>query len=303
MENIGISSSPELKEGRENRLDIGEVHLGRGLEDYFEKGEFESEVQNMSREIDKYLGENKNSATYNFAIFSSREEYENYLKTNFPVKPGKDYLENDMYCIYDGKSNRYFIGKFMDPEIHEDDQKVQEYLKKTKITFNELREQAEQDKQRYKNNIFPTIAHEMTHTHSFFKGADYKESGNKWAQEMVCVFIDQKMWEKYTKPFFDYGKMTQAKAREQVRGKDLYEEITKDFEIGDFNVEDWERFVYQFMENRFGKEKLKEFWNVLSERGSEANLELCFEEVFQEKLKDVMGLFQKEIMRERDLDK
>jgi len=294
-----IIKSAKLKdkeaEAKESRMNIGEIYFDKGLEDVLDKKEFASEVQKINKEIGEYLGENKNTSVYDFRVYSDRKEYENYLKTNFPEKPEEDYMDNDMYCIYDEKNNKYFIGKFMTLEMDPNDPKVLEYMEKTKITFDELKAQ---NRKNYKNNIYPTIAHELTHTHSFFKGVNYREPGNKWAQEMVSVFIDQKMWEKYTKDFFDYRKMIETRAREQARNKDPYDEIIKDFQEGDFQIEDWERLVYQFLEKRFGKEKLKEFWSILCERRSEADLEQCFEEVFEEKLKDVMMLFREEMRSE-----
>lgn len=287
--------SAEGEKKRETMLNIGEIYFDKGLEGVLDKEEFAAEVQKINSEIEEYLGENENSSVYNFQIFSDRREYENYLRTNFPEKNEKDYMDNDMYYIYDEKSDQYFIGKFMKLELDPNDPKVVEYLEKREVTFEEFEARA---KMNYKKNIYPTIAHELTHSHSFFKGINYRAAGNKWAQEMVSVFIDQKMWEKYTKDFFDYRTMTQTRAREQVKNKDLYDEIMKDFKEGDFNVEDWERFVFEFFENRYGKEKLKEFWSILSERKSEADLKQCFEEVFEEKLKDVMRSFQEEMMKQ-----
>jgi len=292
QEPINIKSV-ETEKKRVAGLNIGEVYFDKGLEGVLNKDEFAAEVQKINSEIEEYLGSNENSSVYNFRVFSDRKEYENYLRTNFPEKNEKDYVDNDMYYIYDEKRDQYFIGKFMKLESDPNDPNVVEYLEKHEITFEEFEVQA---KMNYKNNIYPTIAHELTHSHSFFKRIDYRAAGNKWAQEMVSVFIDQKMWERYTKDFFDYRKMTKTKARGQAKNMDLYDEIMKDFKEHDFNVEDWERFVYEFLENRHGKEKLKEFWSILSERKEDADLEKCFEEVFGEKLKDMMRSFRKELM-------
>lgn len=277
-----------LKEKKEAKINIGEVYFDSELENILDKEEFITEVQEINREIEEYLGENENQSVYNFRVYSNRKEYENYIKTNFPEKSEEYYMDNDMYYIFDEKNNKYFIGKFMEIELDPNDLKVMKYLEETKITFHELKIQVEQN---YKYNVYPTIAHEMTHAHSFFKGIDYRAFKNKWAQEMICVFIDQKMWEKYVP---GYKKMTETKAREQAKGKDLYDEIIKDFKEGDFQIEDWERFFYQFLENKYDKEKLKSFWNSLSE--NEVDFEQAFEIVFDDKLKDVIMSFQEEIL-------
>lgn len=283
----------EIKEP-ETKINIGEVYFDKELENVLDKKEFASEVQKMNREIEDYLGENKNSSRYDFRIYSDRKEYEDYLETNFPEKPKENYMDNDVVFYYDEKSNTNVIAKFMKLEIDPNDSNVQKYLEKTKITFDELKTQV---KQNYKNNIYPTIAHELTHSHSFFKGVNYKKPGNKWAQEMVSVFIDQKMWEKY---IVDFRKKIETKVKEQVKDKDLYNEIVKDFNEGDFRINEWERLFYPFLENRYGKEKLRNFWSILSEQKKEADLEQCFETSFGEKLNLTMSLFQEEIMREKE---
>lgn len=292
-----VTQEPAEDKEQETKINIGEVYFDAGLEGVMNKEEFTAEIQKISREINEYLGENENLAVYDFRVYSDRNEYVDYLKTNFSDNPEIDYVKNDMYCIYDEKNNKYFIGKFMTLEIDPDDAKVIRHLEENKMTFDEAKTQT---RKKYKNNIYPTMAHEMTHTHSFFKGADYRAAGNKWAQEMVSVFIDQKMWEKYTS---SYGKKTRTNARKQAQNKNLYNEIINDFEEGAFNIEDWERFFYQFLENKFGKEKLKEFWSILSEHKSKkaADFEQCFENIFEEKLKDTMKLFQREIMEESNL--
>lgn len=286
-------NSMETKEP-ESEINIGEVYFDKGLEDVLDKKEFAIEVQNMNREIEEYLGENKNTSAYDFRIYSNRKEYEDYLRTNFPEKPEEDYIDNDVVYYRDEKNDRNVIAKFMKLKTDPSDPKVREYLEKTKMTFNEIETQ---NKQNYKNNIYPTIAHELTHSHSFFKGVNYRAPANKWAQEMVSVFIDQKMWEKY---IVDFRKKIETKAKEQVKDKDLYNEIIKDFNEGDFRINEWERLFYPFLENRYGKEKLRNFWSILSEQKKEAGLEQCFETSFGEKLNLTMNLFQEEIMKEKE---
>ncbi|MBN2306757.1 hypothetical protein JXD20_02120 [Candidatus Peregrinibacteria bacterium] len=63
----------------------------------------------------------------------------------------------------------------------------------------------------------------------------------------------------------------------------------------DPNVQEWERFLYPFLEQRYGKERLKRFWSTLFK--NKADFETAFEEIFGEGLKEVMSLFQTEIMR------
>ena len=278
-------------EKKETKINIGEVYFDKGLEDVFDKDEFTSEVQKMNKEIEEYLGENKNSSIYDFRVYSDRKEYEEYFKAHFPEKYD-NFMENDILFYCDKNNNKNVIAKFMErATLNSSDLNIQKYLKKENITFSELEAQSRQN---YKNNIYPTIAHELTHSHSFFEGVTNDDLENKWSQEMICVFIDQKMWEKYTS---SYKKMIQDRAREQAQNKDLYGEIIKDFEEGDFHSEDWERLFYPFLENRYGKEKLVKFWSDLFKE--KADLEKCFEMIFGEKLKDAMELFQEKILKEK----
>jgi len=280
-------------EKQEAKINIGDVYFSEGLKSVFEKEEFENEILKINKEIEKYLGENKNSAVYDFRIYDNRKEYEEYFRTNYPEK--SDYMENDMvFYSPDEKHNKNVIAKFMEQAtLDPNDLKIRKYLEKEKIKFDELEALS---KQNYKNNIYPTIAHELTHSHPFFKGMDNKSSRSKWEQEMVCVFIDQKMWEEYVP---SYGKMIRTKAKDQSLGRDLFDEIIKDFEEGDFQVEDWERLFYNFLENRHGKEKLKDFWNILAELKDKANFERCYEKIFRENLKDAMIIFQERITTDK----
>ena len=284
--------SLETKE-QETKINIGEVYFDQGLENILDEKEFATEVQKMNKEIEDYLGENKNPSAYDFRIYSDRKEYEDYLRTNFPEKPEENYIDNDMIFYCDEKNNRNVIAKFMELKtLDSNDLSVQKYLAKENITFDELKIIV---KKNYRNNIYPTIAHELTHSHSFFEGVDYKASGNKWAQEMVCVFIDQKKWEQC---IVNYRKMIETKAEEQAQNKDLYNEIVKDFKEGDFQIEDWERLFYPFLEKQYGKEKLIQLFSALFK--DKADLEQCFEAIFEEKLKDATSLFQKEITKEKN---
>lgn len=282
----------EIKE-QETKINIGEVYFDRGLESILDKEEFATEMQKINKEVEDYLGKNENSSTYDFRIYSDRKEYEDYLRTNFPEKPEENYIVNDAIFYCDEKNNRNVIAKFMELKtLDPNDLNVQKYLKKTKITFDELEAQV---KENYKDNVYPTMAHELTHSHSFFEGVDYKESGNKWTQEMVCVFIDQKKWEQCIP---SYRKMIKTKAGEQAQNKNLYNEIIKDFKEGDFQVEDWERLLYPFLEKQYGKEKLIQFFSALSK--DKADFEQCFEPIFKEKFKDAMSLFQEEIVKDKN---
>lgn len=80
----------------------------------------------------------------------------------------------------------------------------------------------------------------------------------------------------------------------------MYNEIVKDFNEGDFRINKWEGLFYPFLENRYRKEKLRNFWSILSEQKKEADLEQCFETSFGEKLNLTMNLFQEEITKEKE---
>lgn len=279
-------------ENQEAHIAIGEVYFDEQLADVFKKDDFVREVKTMSKEIDVYLGENKSPSIYEFRIYSQKGAYEEYFKTHFPEKL-ENFMENDMVFYHDERSGKNVIAKFMERIIlDQDDSNVRAYLSKKGITFEELELWSRQN---YRDNIYPTVAHELTHAHSFFKGINYRDLGNKWAQEMVCVFIDQKMWEKYSSGF---GEMIKDKARKQAGSKDFYWEIMKDFKEGDFQIEEWERLWYGFLEKEYGKRSLRDFWVALFESEHRDDIERCFEIVFGGNLKGVIGSFQEELRRE-----
>lgn len=279
-------------ENQEAHIAIGEVYFDEQLADVFKKDDFVREVKTMSKEIDVYLGENKSPSIYEFRIYSQKGAYEEYFKTHFPEKL-ENFMENDMVFYHDERSGKNVIAKFMERIIlDQDDSNVRAYLSKKGITFEELELWSRQN---YRDNIYPTVAHELTHAHSFFKGINYRDLGNKWAQEMVCVFIDQKMWEKYSSGF---GEMIKDNARKQAGSKDFYWEIMKDFKEGDFQIEEWERLWYGFLEKEYGKRSLRDFWVALFESEHRDDIERCFEIVFGGNLKGVIGSFQEELRRE-----
>lgn len=280
--------APETNE-QESKINIGEVYFDKGLEGILDKEEFTQEIQKMNKEIESYLGKNTETTAYDFRIYSDRKEYEDYLRTNFPDKFEGAHIDNAIF--YKNKDKNIVVAKFIEARTSDpNDPKVQEYLEKEGMTFDQLKTRIEEN---YKNNIYPSVAHEMTHLHSFFGGVGNEASENKWEQEMVCVFIDQKMWEKYNKNFRE---RIESKAREQVKDKDLHDEITQDFKEGNFEIEEWERLFYPFLERQYGKEKLVQFFSDLFR--NKTDLEPAFESAFSDKLKDAMNLFQKEVTGE-----
>ena len=279
-------------EKQESIINIGEIYFDKGLEGILGKEEFIREVQKMNMDIENYLGENTNQAACDFRIYSDRKEYEDYLRTNFPDQFEGTKIDNAVfYC--DRENNRMLVAVYVEAEaLDPDDPKVQDYLKKENITFDELKARA---KSNLKNNIYPGVAHEMTHLHPFFGGVGNEASANKWEQEMVCVFVDSKMWEKYgNKNFIEKIK---NKAKEQSRDKDFYEEIKKDFQEGGFEIEEWERLFYPFLERRYGKDKLIIFFSDLFKNKSD--IESAFKTAFGDNLEDVMNVFQEEIRGEK----
>jgi len=279
----------ETEAKQESRIRIGEVYIDEGLEDIVGKAELVQEVQKMDIEIGEYLGENENPTIYDFRIYSDREEYESYLKTNFPDEFEGTKIDNAVFHYDKGSGEGALIAVYVEKEaLDPDDPKVQEYLKEEDISFDELEARA---KSNLKNNIYPGIAHEMTHLHPFFGGVGNEASENKWEQEMVCVFIDSKMWEKYGND--DFIEKIKLKAQEQSQEKDFYEEIKKDFQEGGFEIEEWERLFYPFLEKRYGKDKLVNFFSDLFKNKSD--IEMAFKTAFGDDLKDATKLFQEEI--------
>ena len=273
---------------KEPKIKIGEIYFDKGLEGILDEEKFVQEIQKLNEEIEYYLGKNTETTSYDFRIYSDRREYENYLRTNFPDKFKGTHIDSAIF--YKNKDKNIVATLFIEARtLDQNDPKIQKHLEKEGITFDQLKTWVED----YKNNIYPAIAHEMTHLHPFFGGVGNEASENKWEQEMVCLFIDQKMWEKYNKGFRE---MILNKARKQVKDKNLYDEIIRDFKKGTFEFEEWERFFYPFLEKQYGKEKLVKFWSVLFKH--KADFEPSFEVIFGDKLENIMSIFKREIVGE-----
>jgi len=280
----------EYESKQETQIKIGEIYIDEGLESILSQEEFTAEIQKINQEINVYLGENDYSPVYDFRIYSNREEYEHYLRTSFPDKFENATIDNATFHYDREAGKKVVIAKYIEiSTLDPSNPDIQEYLKKEGITFDQLTVRVETI---FKNNVYPAIAHEMAHLHPFFGGVGNEASENKWEQEMVCIFVDQKMWEKYSANFIE---IIRTKAKEQSATTNFYEELVQDFHEGDFKVIEWERLFYPFLEQRYGLEKLQEFWSILFK--DKADFESSFETVFGDRLKDAASLFQEEIQK------
>jgi len=66
-------NTSETKE-QETKINIGEIYFDVGLEGVLDKEEFAVEVQKMNKEIENYLGENKNSSVYKALVPQFRKD-------------------------------------------------------------------------------------------------------------------------------------------------------------------------------------------------------------------------------------
>ena len=280
--------TPSAERKEPSGIQIGEIVYDEHLKGVLNQEVMTREIQSMNEVIESYLGANDRLTPYEFRIFGNRGAYETYLRKTFPDKFSEGPIDNAIFYHQRTGQKQFFIAKCIEAEQPDpEDPVVQAYLEKEGISFEQLQDRARRS---LANNVYPSIAHEMTHLHPFFGGVGNESSGNKWEQEMVCVLMDYKMWEKYLDGLVDTIK---HQAKEQAETKDFYQEIIKDFQEGDFEIEAWERLLYPYLEKRYGKERMVRFFSDLFKK--KADFEPAFVSAFGDPLRDVMREFQEQM--------
>jgi len=228
---------------------------------------FEEDVKETKESVEDFLGskweigDNK----LKLYLFCDENQYQEYLKTHFPKIP-KD------WATFDQKTNSILNCNTI-PERKED----------TGIC---------------RANIFAGVGHEMAHLHPFFGGVGNKASKGKWEQEMVCVFIEDKIRAKMGNEML--RKMNFENAKKEL---EQFKKEGKNFSLKEVDI-DWknfysvERFVYPWLEKKYGIEKLRQLWTMLFKEKKEIGESL--KDIYGEKAKDMEKDFQEDIVQAKD---
>lgn len=246
-----------------------------------------SNLKQIKEQIDTILGQEQDlgSEKINVNLFSNRDEYEEFLKNKFPDK-SEIYIRDN--AIFD-----------QNPKT----------LEKTIVNYTPIKELSEQDKQRVKEhgmsieeaekiiaetaraNVLSGVAHEMTHLHPPFGGVGNIASPTKWEQEMVCVFVGEKIRtqtgnEKFRQTIFE-------KAQDELRQQEELnlENDGKNWE----EVKKYEGFFYPYLEKQYGLEKLQILWHVLFKEPKES-LSEALENIYEKNTEDIEREFRSKML-------
>ena len=231
---------------------------------------FEEDLEKTKDLVDEILGskweigDNK----LKLYLFCDENQYKEYLRKHFPKSPAD-------WATFDKKTNSI--------------------LKCAAVP------KREEDKIICRANMFAGIGHEMAHLHPFFGGVGNKASKGKWEQEMVCVFIEDKIRakmgnERMQKINLENAKKELEKFRKEGESFSLKETDT-DWE----NFYSAERFVYPWLEKKYGLGKLRQLWTILFKEKKELGESL--KEIYGKEVKDIEKDFQEDIIQAEDYKK
>jgi hypothetical protein len=225
-----------------------EIHYDNGIKEIIEPDDNEKfdEVKGF---VDKTLGSKWEAGDQKVKVylFSDEKQYLKFLEEKFPDAP-KD------PATFDKETSS--IAKLTKITKKEDIERYKEALQEKGLSEKEIKEMD-------RGNMFSGVGHELAHLHPLFGGVGNKDSENKWEQEMVCTFIGEKIRTKYGNERSREDEFRQA--REELKGMQKqgkhfsWEERGKDWK----NWPTAERFVYPWLEEKYGPEKLQDLWETM----------------------------------------
>lgn len=238
----------------------------------------------LPQEIDKILGTNHNpSEKITISLFSDRKRYEDFLEMKFPQEFETYRKDNAIFDLSQKTGEKNVVSHTPIKKISALDQFR---LAKNGMTVEQAKEIIQETA---RANILSSVAHELAHLHPFFGGVGNSASSDKWQQEMVCIFIGEKVrtahgGENFRKELF-------KKAQQEIKDGQLVdlEQDGKDWD----NIKTYEQFFYPYLEKEYGLEKLQELWRKLFKEKENFNvaLQLIYGQeasVIQEKFKESM---------------
>ena len=194
--------------------------------------EFEENLKQTKELVDDILGSEWKIGDDKLKIhlFSDEDQYKEYLRKNFP-KAARG------WATFDQKTNSVFSCDIIP--------------------------QGEKTPDIYRVKIFSGVGHEMAHLHPFFGGVGNKASKGKWGQEMVCVFVQDKVEAKMGSDLM--RSITMERAKKELEG---FKNKERAFSLKAADT-DWENFYslerlfYPWLEKKYGMDKLRQLWAML----------------------------------------
>jgi hypothetical protein len=230
---------------------------------------FEENLRQAKEIVDDILGSEwkVEDGGLKIHLFSDQEQYKDYLKKNFPKAAGG-------WATFDQKTNSVFSCDTI-PE-------------------------GEKDPNFYRAKVFSGVGHEMAHMHPFFGGVGNKASRGKWEQEMVCVFVQDKIGAKMGSDFMQ--KLNIERAKKEL---EKFQKGERSFSLEAADV-DWENFYslerlfYPWLEKKYGMEKLRQLWTTLFKGKKEIGESL--KEVYGEDIDSLEKEFKEDVEKAQNYE-
>ncbi len=273
-----IESSEVTKENIKEALKSKyfSVYCDDNINEYLKSNDTEK-MDDIKKYVDdtlesEWIAEGQKAKVY---LFSDEEQYQEFLNKNFSDTPkGK--------ATFDKKTNSVIACTSTDFDKYRD-------FFKANLTDEEI-------KSLIRGVIFSEIGHEFAHLHSPFNGVGNNNgSENKWEQEMVCVYIENKIRSKFDEVYIKNIKLI---AKESLKTIQIDNKILSWEEGSDkwTNIAFPERFVYPWLEEKYGLEKLQYLWMVMFK--DKKKMAEAVKEVYNEDIKVLENKFQVEMLEE-----
>lgn len=256
-------------------LENFEIYCDKETEEVFEPGD-EKKFDEIKGLVEGMLGSKWRLADkINTYLFSDEKEYYNFLDRNFPGSP-KD------AATFDKKTNS--IANFT--PIYKIEKLDKDLLEKEGIFEEQIRDI-------YQANMLSGVGHEFSHLHPFYGGVGNKDTKSKWEQEMTCIFIGEKIRTKFGNERFRNHQLKQAQEelkQLQKQNKDfLWQEVGKNWN----EITNLERFVYPWLEKKYGIKKLQNLWEQLFKE--KKPLAEAIGDIYKTNIEDLEKDFEKDI--------
>lgn len=252
------------------------VHCDSNIKKYLKPDDAEK-TDDIKKFVDDTLKteQNRRHPKVDAYLFSNKEEYLKFLDKNFSDIPKGS-------ATFDKQTNSVFGYSPTDVE------KYKKFLGKEVLT-------AEKIKNIIRGCIFSEIAHEYTHLHPPFNGMGDKDKSNKWEQEMVCIFIEYKIRQRFDKKFDKNIKLQAKEYLKKIQAENKtfsWEEVSNEWD----NFTAPEKFVYPWLEKKYGLKKLQDLWSKMFK--NKKTISEAIKEVYNTDIQDIEKKFQEEMLSE-----
>ena len=288
---IEYGKEKEMTEKKEDIFEEGpltsenfEIYYNNEIKNILEDGD-EKKFDEVKEFVDKILGSKRDMASEKSKIylFSDKEKYSKFLKENFlNISPESATFDKETKSVF----------KYVSVLTKEEIEEYKDLLQKKGIFLKEIENTA-------RSGIFSGVGHELGHLHPFFGGVGNEESESKWEQEMVSIFIGEKIRTNFgNKRFRKYQfKQAQKELKELEKKSESFswEGTGKDWED---EIKSWEGFVYPWLEKKYGLRKLQELWQEMFK--NKKTITEAVRNVYNKEIDVLQDSFEKDMLKAKE---